>query len=380
MTPHDFPSEDSRPDKNLLEVFSGPVDIRSIALTGIFLLFTLYSLYFARDFLLPVVLAFVLSSLLAPTVRWMSRLHVPEMLGAAIIIVGLLGLSAYTTYRLSEPAQQWLEKAPTSFNTIRRKFRALIEPVEKARKTTAQIEKIAVLSKDTKDVPTVEIKKPGLGESVFAGTQNFLISFGVTIVLLYFLLASGDLFLLKLVKVLPTLDDKKRAVEICRQIERDVSTYLWTITMVNATLGTALAIAMYFLSMPNPALWGVMAAFLNYIPYLGALTGIIIVGVVSALTFDDPAGIILPPAVYFLLSLLEGNFLMPLALGQRLALNPVVIFIWLIFWGWVWGVVGAVLAVPLLAILKIICDHFDHFKVLSAFSEFLAKEPKQASP
>jgi predicted PurR-regulated permease PerM len=376
--PDDSPRQNSRPDiKEFLQVFQGPLDIRSIALTGIFLLFTLYTLYFARDFFLPVVLAFVLSSLLAPAVRGMIRLHIPRMIGAGIIIAGLLGLGAYATYRLSEPTQQWLQKAPTSFNTIRRKFRALIEPVEKARQTTAQIEKMTVLSKDTKDVPTVEIKKPGLGEFVFTGTQNFLLSSGVTIVLLYFLLASGDLFLLKLVKVLPTLDDKKRAVEICRQIERDVSTYLWTVTMVNMGLGVALAVAMYFLSMPNPILWGVMATFLNYIPYLGALTGIIIVAVVSALTFDDPVKIILAPSAYFFLSVIEGNFIMPLALGRSLALNPVVIFIWLIFWGWVWGVAGAVLAVPLLAILKIICDHF---KPLSALSEFLGKESKTGSP
>jgi predicted PurR-regulated permease PerM len=374
--PHDFPSEDPRPDiKEFLQVFRSPLDIRSIALTGIFLLFILYSIYFARDFLLPVVVAFVLSSLLAPAVRWMTRLHVPGTLGAGMIIVSLVGLSAYSTYRLSEPAQQWLRKAPTSFNTIRRKFRALIEPVAKARQTTQQIEKMAVLGKETEDVPTVEIRKPGLGDFVFTGTQYFLLSSSITLVLLYFLLASGDLFLLKLVKVLPTLENKKRAVEICRQIESDVSTYLWTITMVNAGLGIALATTMYFLSMPNPALWGVMAAVLNYIPYLGALTGIMIVGLVSALTFDDPVKIILAPSAYFLLSLLEGNFLMPLALGRRLALNPVVIFIWLIFWGWVWGVIGAVIAVPLLAILKIICDHF---KPLSAFSEFLGKESKAA--
>src|SRR5713226_6423448 len=118
--PHDSTTEDSRPDSKtfLQEVFRGPVDIRSIALTGIFLLFTLYSLYFARDFLLPVVVAFVLSFLFAPAVRCMARLHVPRMIGAAIIIAGLVSLSAYATYRLSEPAQQWLQKAPMSFNTI----------------------------------------------------------------------------------------------------------------------------------------------------------------------------------------------------------------------------------------------------------------------
>lgn len=370
---NDSPTEESRlafPD--FLQVFRGPVDIRTVALTGIFLLFTLYSFYFARDFLLPVVLAFFLSALLAPLVRWLTRIHVPAMLGAGIVMAGVLTISVYVIYRLSEPAVQWIQKAPTSFDTLRRKFRDIIVPVEKARQTTAQIDKMTALTKP-RDVPTVEIKKPGLDEFIFTGTQNFLIMCGVTIILLYFLLASGDLFLLKLVKVLPTLDNKRRAVEIYRQIERDISIYLWTITMVNTGLGIAVGATMYLLGMPNPALWGVLAAVLNYIPYLGAMTGIITVGLASALSFDEPLKITLAPAVYFLFSVLEGNFLMPMVVGRSLALNPVVIFIWLTFWGWVWGIVGAVLAVPLLAFLKIICDHFQS---LSTLSEFLGNESK----
>ena len=371
--PEASPANTPPPD---LQEFQSPIDIRSISITGIFLLSVLYSLYFARDFLLPVVLALVLSFLLAPAVRWMLRLHIPRAIGAGIIVAGLIGLSAYGVYRLSDPAQQWLQKAPSSFSAVRRKLQSLLEPMQKAQRTTAQIEKMTVLANKEQNVTTVEIKKPGLGEFFFTGTQNFLIGAGVMIVLLYFLLASGDLFLLKLVKVLPTLEDKKRAVEICRRVERNISTYLWTVTLVNAGLGLALAIGVHLLGMPNPALWGVMAAIFNYVPYLGAATGIISLGLAAALTFDDPMKIFLPPATYFLLSLVEGNFIMPLALGRSLALNPVIIFIWLIFWGWVWGVAGAVLAVPLLAILKIICDHM---KPLSALGEFLGNESKPAS-
>ncbi|HEY7166048.1 MAG TPA: AI-2E family transporter [Candidatus Binatia bacterium] len=365
--------EDERPNiRDVVEVFKGRVGIRSIALSGILLLVVFYTVYFARDFLLPVLLAFILSFLFAPAVRWLTRLHLPTMLGAGLIIALLLGIVGYGTYRLAAPAREWLEKAPRSFSTIRLKFRKLLEPVEKARQTTEQLEKMAALNKPN-TVPTVELKKPGLGEFVFTGTQNFLVLFGVTIVLLYFLLASGDLFLLKLVRILPTLDDKKRAVEICRQVERDVSKYLWTVTLVNIGIGTAVGTAMYFLGMPNAALWGVMAGLLTYIPYLGPTLGILTVAAVSALTFDDPISIILPPAVYFILAVAEGNFITPFVLGRSLALNPVVIFIWLMFWGWAWGIPGAMVAVPLLAIVKIVCDHFNP---LYAVSEFLAHEPK----
>jgi len=375
--PEVSPVETVRPElRQPSHLFAGPVDIRSISITGIFLLSLLYSLYFARDFLLPVILAFILSFLLGPAVRWMTRFRIPQTVGAAIILAGLISLSGYGVYRLSGPAQQWLQKAPSSFSAVRRKLQSLLEPVQKAQQTTAQIEKMTVLANKEQNVTTVEIKKPGLGEFFFTGTQNFLIGAGVTIVLLYFILASGDLFLLKLVKILPTLEDKKRAVEICRRVERNISVYLWTITLINAGLGVALGTAVHFLGMPNPALWGVMAAIFNYVPYVGAATGIVSLGMASAMTFDEPIKIFLPPATYFLLSLVEGNFLAPLALGRNLALNPLVIFIWLIFWGWAWGVAGAVLAVPLLAILKIVCDHL---KPLAALGEFLGKESKPAS-
>ena len=362
--------------REFFEVLNGgPVAIRSLALSGIFLLAGLYTLYFARDFLLPVVLAFVLSFLLAPLSRSMIRLRIPAAIGAGIIIMGLISAGTSGVYLLSDPARQWLEKAPTSFNTARKKLRAFLEPVEKTRKTAEQLENMAALNKTEKDVTTVEIKKPGLGEFVFASTQSFLIGCGVTLVLLYFLLAGEDLFLLKLVKVLPNLDDKKRAVEICRQIEHDVSRYLWTTALINMGLGMVVGLSMYFLRMPNPALWGVLAMVLNFIPYLGALTGIISVGFAAAVVFDDPVKIILAPSVYLLAAVIEGNFITPIVLGRSLALNPVIIFVWLIFWGWVWGVVGAVLAVPLLAIVKIVCDHF---RPLAAVGEFLARESKPA--
>jgi predicted PurR-regulated permease PerM len=223
----------------------------------------------------------------------------------------------------------------------------------------------------------VEIKKPGLGEVVLSRAKNFLLAGGVTLVLLYFLLASGDMFLLKLVKILPTLENKKRAVEIYRQIEADVSTYLAVVTLINIAFGCVIGFSMYLLGMPNPVLWGVMAAVLAYIPYLGSLIGIGTVTVVAILTFDEIFRIIMVPAIYFVLDTIEANLVSPMILGRRLALNPVVIFIWLIFCGWIWGITGALLAVPLLAIIKIISDQVEQ---LAPIGEFLGSESKIASP
>ncbi len=177
------------------------------------------------------------------------------------------------------------------------------------------------------------------------------------LVLLYFLLASGDLFLRKLIRVLTTLEDKKRAVEIARRLQEDISLYLLTITLINLGLGVAEGIAMHLLGMPNPLLWGVIAAILNFIPYLGAMVGMAVIAAVAALTFQTPGQILLPPLVYFLLTAAEGYLITPHIIGRRLTLNPVMILLGLIFWGWMWGIVGAIVAVPLLVSFKILCDH-----------------------
>ncbi len=374
---HPAPDELMEPEKSSASVrdflgfASGPIDIRSVALTGLLLLGVLYSLYFARVFLLPVFLAFLMSFLLAPIVRVLKHYRVPEVAGAGMVILGLLLVVGYGVYRLAEPAGEWIQKAPQSLNRVQSKLRALMKPVQEVQETTEKIEKMTSLGSQKR--ATVELKKPGLGEAVFAGTQEFLLGAGVTVVLLYFLLASGDLFLLKLVKVLPSLRDKKRAVEICREIEKNISTYLGTVTLVNAGLGVAIGAGMYVIGLPNPVLWGVMAAFLNFIPYLGALVGVVVVTIAAIVALNDPVAIIAAPAVYFAFNVIEAYWVTPMVLSRTLALNPVVILIWLVFWGWIWGVVGALLAVPMLAILKIVCDRF---LPLAAVGEFLGNESR----
>ena len=372
----DSQQEDGKADLQDLLPFQRPLDIRSLSLTGLFVLAIFYTLYFARDFILPILLAWILSSLLAPIVRLFKRVRIPEPLSALFIILALLGTLSLGVYRLSEPAGEWIQKAPQSLSGVRAKLQRIMRPVEGVQETTKEIEKMTTLGNEEK-ATAVEIKKPGLGEVVLSGAKNFLLAGGVTLVLLYFLLASGDMFLLKLVKILPTLENKKLAVEIYRQIETDVSTYLSVVTLINIGFGCLIGLAMYLLSMPNPLLWGVMAAVLAYIPYLGALVGIVTVTIVAILTFDDIYRIIMVPIVYFVLDNIQGNLVMPMVLGRRLALNPVVIFIWLIFCGWIWGITGALLAVPLLAIIKIMSDQVEQ---LAPIGEFLGSESKVAPP
>ena len=348
------------------------LDIRSVSLTGLFILAIFYTLYFARDFILPILLAWVLSSLLAPVVRALKRVRIAEPLSALLIISALLGTLTLGIYRMSEPVASWIQRAPQVLTDVRAKLQNFIRPVAEVQETTKEMEKMAGLGNE-QQAAAVELKKPGLGQVVFSGAKDFVLSGGVMLILLYFLLASGDLFLLKLVKVLPTLDNKKVAVEIYRRIEKDVSTYLSVVTLIYIGFGFIIGVAMYLLGMPNPWLWGVMAAVLSYIPYLGALVGLTTVTLVAILTFEDVFRIVLVPLVYFTVDTVQANLIFPMALGRRLALNPVMIFIWLIFCGWIWGITGALLAVPLLAIIKIICDHVEQ---LAPVGEFLGRESK----
>jgi predicted PurR-regulated permease PerM len=350
------------------------LDIRSVSLTGLFVLATFYTLYFARDFILPILLAWILSSLLAPIVRLFKRVRIPEPLSALFIILALLGILSYGVYSLSDPVAAWIHRAPQVLTDVRAKLQNFIQPVTQVQQTTKEIDKMTSLGKG-EEAPAVEIKKPGMGEVILRRAKDLLLGGGVMLILLYFLLASGDLFLLKLVKILPTMEDKKIAVEIYRQIEKDVSTYLTVVTLIYIGFGCVIGSAMYLLGMPNPWLWGVMAAVLAYIPYLGALVGVSTVTVVAILTFDDIFRILSVPIVYFTADTIQANLIFPMALGRRLALNPVVIFIWLIFCGWIWSITGALLAVPLLAIIKII---FDHIEQLAPIGEFLGSENKVA--
>jgi predicted PurR-regulated permease PerM len=352
------------------------LDIRSVSLTGLFVLATFYTLYFARDFILPILLAWILSSLLAPAVRALKRIRIAEPLSALLIISALLGTLSLGIYRMSEPVASWIQRAPQVLTDVRAKLQNFIRPVAEVQETTKEIEKMAGMGND-QQAAAVELKKPGLGEVVFSGAKDFVLSAGVMLILLYFLLASGDLFLLKLVKVLPTLENKKVAVEIYRRIEQDVSTYLSVVTLIYIGFGCVIGVAMYLLGMPNPWLWGVMAAVLSYIPYLGALVGLTTVTLVAILTFEDVFRIVLVPLVYFAVDTIQANLIFPMALGRRLALNPVMIFIWLIFCGWIWGITGALLAVPLLAIIKIISDQVEQ---LAPIGEFLGSESKVAPP
>src|SRR6266404_1539820 len=356
----------SRAPLRVAEPLQRPFDVRSIALTGLLVLAVFYTIYFMRSILLPIVLALLLSYLFRPIVRGLAQLKIPLSLSAAFILIGLLALVGYGISALATPAVGWLQKAPEGLTQLQHKLLPVKKSVAQVTQATGEIEKLATTNAETK---AVEVKRHPITEMFLMRTPEFIASAVLLSILLYFLLVYDQVFIAKLVKLLPTLSDKKAAVGIAHDIESQISRYLFTITAINAGLGLAVGSVVGLLGLPNPVMWGVMVTLLNFVPYLGALTGIICMTIGATLSFDSLGYALIFPAVYLSLGALEGSFITPWIMGRSLTLNPVIILLSLTFWGWMWGIVGIILAVPILSAFKIFCGHI---KPMEPLAEFLS--------
>lgn len=346
----------------------GPLGAIAVSTTGLFILAFFYTLFVGREFFLPITIAVMLNFLLTPAVRGLKRFGLAPPVGAAVILLLFFGLVGYGTYRVAGPAMEWLERAPATLVEAEERLRSLRKPVEAIQEAGEQVEALARGDGDTqagREDP--ERDRMELSTTFFRNAGALLVGGSVSVFLLYFLLALDDLFLRKLTGVLPQLSQRRKAVLIARATERDLSHYVLVRTATNVGLGLAVGVSTWLLGMPNPVLWGILAGVLNYVPYVGGLVGYAIVGLVALTTFDTTARALVVPGVYLILNILESNFVTPAILGRELTLNPVMIFTWLIFWGWMWGVPGALMAIPLLAMAKIVADNIDSLAPLGAF-------------
>ena len=238
--------------------------------------------------------------------------------------------------------------------------------MQRVAQASGEIEKMAN-SADVQTNTAVEVKHHTLTDMLYLQAPEWVMRTVLLLILLYFLLAYDGVFLTKIIKLTPRLADKKRAVSIARQIEAHVSRYLLTITFINGCLGLAVGTTVGFLGLPNPIMWGVLVAVLNFVPYLGALTGIVCMMLGSLLSYDSLGYALIFPAAYLTLATIEGNFITPLVMGRSLTLNPVIILLSLTFWGWMWGIAGVILAVPILAAFKIFCAHIEPLETVAEF-------------
>jgi predicted PurR-regulated permease PerM len=343
-----------------------PSDPKVIFLGGLFVLALLAAAYVASEIVLPLVFAIILKLLLQPAMRILERLQVPRILAALLLILTLFGTIVGLGTAISGPAGSWAAKLPEGIPRLQERLSFMQGPIDTLQQFLQQVENFG----GTGPAPNAAAAAggPTLLTKLFTGTRNFASGFFTTVLFLFFLLVSGDIFLHRLVEILPRFSGKRQVVEISQQIESDISAYLVTITIMNAAVGIVMALAMWLTGVGDPILWGTVAFLLNYVPILGTALGVLIFLLAGLLTVETLWQALLPAGLYLGLHLIEGQTVTPMLLARRFTLNPVLVIISLVFWFWMWGIPGAILSVPMLAITKIICDRL---RPLAAFGHFL---------
>jgi predicted PurR-regulated permease PerM len=381
--PKDLPVEE--PEMNPADVaapaaesglpLEAPLPVKTVPTQWILIgLGTIAFLYFARPVVLPLFLAILAAMALKPLMRWLAVLRLPPAPSAAIIFVLLVACLSVGFFQLGRPAVAWIDDAPQHVADLKARVQLLYPNAMKMGHAVAAVSDLGAATgaaagavtnptaagakKATPKpaAPTVEIRDQRGTASILNWTGTILAGLGEVMVLIYLILASGDLFLQKLVRVMPTLKDKKQAIEFSHEIQQNISNYLFAVTLINSVLGAVVAVGLYVIGVPKAAMWGMLVAVMNFVPYFGPVIMIIILAIVGVLTFDTLWQGLLPAAWFTALHLLESNFVTPILLGRRFTLNPVAIFVSLIFWLWLWGIPGALLSAPILVLVKAICD------------------------
>ncbi len=320
------------------------------------MLLCFYTAYFARTLLLPIVLAILASLILRPFVAAIRRVGIPPVLGAALVMGALIGSGAYGVVTLAEPAAKWLERAPSSARLIQQKLRFVREPIERMSDATKEVEEAARIDNEDRE-RSVVVRPPPLSDAILSHAQGLVAGALMSLILLFFLLATPDRLLTKVIAMAPRLGDKKLVVAAVREVEVEISRYLLTVSAINVGLGVAVGAAMLALGLPNAPLWGVLAAIANFVPYAGAASMTLVIGAVGVVSFDQPVEMLTPAAVFLALTSIEAYMVTPAVLGRRLTLSRVAVFLSIVAWSWLWGIPGALIAVPVLAATKIAAKH-----------------------
>ncbi|WP_428490541.1 AI-2E family transporter [Rhodopila sp.] len=341
-----------------------PTDPRTFFLGGLFTLACMAALYIAAPIVLPLILAIVLKLLLQPLVRLLERVHIPRAIGAILSVLLVLLAFAGTISMLAGPAAAWAAKLPEAIPKLKDSLSVLQPPIDAIQRMMTLVAGPAVGA----GAQAPNMHPSSLLGALLAGSATATSGLFTTLLILFYMLVSGETFLRRMVEILPRFKDKRQAVELSLHIERDVSAYLLTVSCINLLVGVATGCVMWLCGVANPVLWGAVAFVLNFVPILGAMVGLVIFLMASVLALGVTWWALLPVGLYLGIHIIEGEFATPMLLARRFTINPVALILALIFWYWMWGVTGAILAVPLLAIAKIICDEL---RPLRAFGHLL---------
>jgi predicted PurR-regulated permease PerM len=326
---------------------------------------SLAACWLAKDLLIPIMLAMLLALLANPVVTRLHRMYVPRWIGALIVVLGGLALGVWLASLLVTPATDWIKQAPTELRELAPKLKKLTRQVDQANKAAVSIAKAAGANVAT-TAPVAEADKPHPPNlwALIAGAPRVLASIGAVVLLSYFFLVYGHQLQRHVISRMDGSERKLLTIEIFKTIEADLSRYVLTISFINAMLGLVLVggLVLMGLALSDALLWGTLAAVLNFVPYVGPLSGVLLLGLVGVVAFDSPGRMLLPPALYLALHVLESQAITPIILGRRMALSPLVMLLWLMLWGFLWGIAGLLLAVPMLASLKIVAERVERWQ------------------
>ncbi|WP_119154879.1 AI-2E family transporter [Caldimonas tepidiphila] len=337
------------------------------AARGLLLIAMIFLLQFAQSLLLPLVVAVILTFVLSEPVRRLRRLGIPEMVGAGLVVAALLGVVGLAGSALAGPAADWWQRAPSN-------LRQLVETFDRVR---AELPLLAPPRKNPRSAtPPPDPVKEKLASEGFALTRTvmtqvvtFAISAAATVILLYFLLASEHWLLSRTVEAIPRRRTRGIVLAGVRRAQREIGTFLATMSLINLGVGAATGVVMMSLGLPNPGLWAAMAGVMNFVPYLGPLIVLVLLLLAGVLTFGSFGMMVAPAAAFLLINVIEANFVTPMILGRRLSLSPLSVFLSVMVWGWLWGIAGALIAVPLLLGLRAVCRYWRRLKLLCVYLE-----------
>jgi len=326
-------------------------------------------LYFAHAVVVPVVLAILFALILTTPVEALYRLKVPRGLTALLLLLLILGLLSAAIDLLSAPAEKWWNSAPQTLRTIERKLQPVSKLVGRVEMLTNRAGQMGPATPPSPTTPAPAGSEPqgSMAVEVFATTRTAIVSTLTTTILALFLLAGGPPMLARLTAAVSKDLESSHMLTVINAVRAEVSRYYASIALINVGLGTATFVVTMLLGMPNPLLWGVTAALLNFIPYVGSATTLLLLIVVAFVSFDNVGRVVAVGASYLTLTTIEGQLVQPLVVGRQLDLNPMIVFLSLWFGGWFWGIAGIVIAVPSLVALKVIAQHSSNGEPLIQF-------------
>ncbi len=355
-----------------------PVDIRSAALTVLAVLAIILVLQYAQAMIIPIVLAVLISYALEPIIAWLERHRIPRALGAAVVLLSLVGGGGWMIYGLRSQATAIVEQLPQAARRLRQSVEndrptaaSAIQQVQKAATELERAANAASPGPPPTGIQRVQVETPpiNISDYVMWGSLGVVAAAGQLVLILflvYFLLSSGDLYRRKLVKIVgPSLTDKKLTVQILQEIDRQIEMFLIVEVFTSLVVGLATWLVFRALGVEQAAVWGLLAGLFNSIPYFGP---VIVTGATAAigfLQFGTLRMAIVVGASSLIITSLEGFLLTPWLTSRAARMNAVAVFVGLLFWGWVWNVWGMLLAVPMLMVMKVVCDHVEDFKGVS---------------